>query len=81
MVLFVALFGLLFAESKEAAFANFRMFQAVGYATAFGYSYYLCVDTKVYIMGALLVVGFVLYGAVEYRLKQAPANERDGTIL
>jgi hypothetical protein len=46
------------------------MFQALGMSVAFGYSHFLCVATKVYIMGGVLSVGLVLYGAIEYRLHQ-----------
>ncbi len=41
--------------------------KAVGFAVAFGYSHALCVHTKVYIMGGILVVGLVLYSVVEWR--------------
>ena len=46
------------------------MFQAIGLAMAFGYSYFLCVSTKVYIMGGILIVGLTFYSAIEYKLQQ-----------
>ena len=61
---------MLFSDSQEAAFACYRMFQAIGLAVAFGYSHFLCVATKVYIMAGVLVVGLVLYSAIEFRLQQ-----------
>ena len=64
----VALFGVLFAEKQEAAFSCYRMVQAIGLALAFGYSYVLCIETKLYIMGSFLIVGLLLYGVIEYRL-------------
>lgn len=65
-----AVFGVLFSDHQEAAFACYRMFQAIGLALAFGYSHFLCVATKVYIMGGVLIVGLVLYAAIEFRLHQ-----------
>ncbi|XP_041107494.1 protein unc-93 homolog A isoform X2 [Polyodon spathula] len=61
-----ALYGVLFEEHKEAAFANYRLWESVGFVIAFGYSNYLCVDVKLYVVLAVLVVGMVLYGCVEY---------------
>ena len=66
----LALFGLLFADNQEAAFANYRMFQATGFALAFGYSQFLCVRTKVFIMAGLLLVALVFYSAVEFKMQQ-----------
>ncbi|MGH0143922.1 UNVERIFIED_CONTAM: hypothetical protein FKN15_027026 [Acipenser sinensis] len=62
----LALYGVLFEENKEAAFANYRLWESVGFVIAFGYSSYLCVDVKLYVVLAVLVVGMVLYGCVEY---------------
>ena len=67
-LLFSALFGVLFSEKQEAAFASYRMLQAVGLAMAFGYSYLLCIQTKLYIMGSFMAVGLLLYGVIEYKL-------------
>ncbi|XP_041108505.1 protein unc-93 homolog A-like [Polyodon spathula] len=61
-----ALYGVLFEEHKEAAFANYKLWESVGFVIAFGYSNYLCVDVKLYVVLAVLVVGMVLYGCVEY---------------
>ncbi|KAK1170739.1 hypothetical protein AOXY_G7665 [Acipenser oxyrinchus oxyrinchus] len=61
-----ALYGVLFEKHMEAAFANYRLWESVGFVIAFGYSSYLCVDVKLYVVLAVLVVGMVLYGCVEY---------------
>ncbi|GAB1300498.1 Unc-93 homolog A (C. elegans) [Apodemus speciosus] len=62
----LALFGVLFEENKEPAFANYRLGEAVGYVIAFGYSSFLCVSTKLYILLGVLSLAMVGYGAVEY---------------
>ena len=38
-------------------------------AVAFGYSYILNITIKLYIMGAVLLIGLGLYGVIEYKLK------------
>ncbi|ESO84620.1 hypothetical protein LOTGIDRAFT_236145 [Lottia gigantea] len=63
------LFGVLFAHKQEAAFSSYRMFHATGCAVAFGYSYFLCVETKVYIMAAVLAIALSLYSIIEIKLQ------------
>ncbi|XP_003419261.2 protein unc-93 homolog A isoform X2 [Loxodonta africana] len=60
-----ALYGTLFEKNKEAAFANYRLWEALGFVIAFGYSTYLCVYTKLYILLGILIVTMVAYGTVE----------------
>ncbi|XP_062954499.1 protein unc-93 homolog A isoform X2 [Cynocephalus volans] len=61
-----ALYGVLFDKNKEAAFANYRLWEALGFVIAFGYSTFLCVSVKLYILVGVLSVTMVAYGAVEY---------------
>ncbi|XP_055472094.1 protein unc-93 homolog A [Psammomys obesus] len=61
-----ALYGVLFEENKEAAFANYRLGEALGFVIAFGYSSFLCVNTKLYILFSVLSVAMVAYGIVEH---------------
>ncbi|XP_073529497.1 protein unc-93 homolog A-like isoform X2 [Phyllobates terribilis] len=61
-----ALYGLLFDEHKEAGFANYRLWESLGFVIAYGYSTFLCVSVKLYILLAVLVFGMALYGCVEY---------------
>ncbi|XP_015277658.1 PREDICTED: protein unc-93 homolog A [Gekko japonicus] len=61
-----ALYGVLFEKHKEAAFANYRLWESLGFVIAFGYSTFLQVYIKLYIVLAVLVVAVVLYGIVEY---------------
>ncbi|XP_006755239.1 PREDICTED: protein unc-93 homolog A, partial [Myotis davidii] len=59
------LFGALFAEHKEAAFAHYRLWEAMGFVVAFGYSTFLCVHVKLYILLAMLSAAMMSYVAVE----------------
>lgn len=68
------LFGVLFEENKEPAFANYRLGEAVGFVIAFGYSSFLCVSTKLYILLGVLSVAMVSYGTVEYREYKAASK-------
>ncbi|XP_077203679.1 protein unc-93 homolog A [Paroedura picta] len=61
-----ALYGVLFEKHKEAAFANYRLWESLGFVIAFGYSTFLQVYIKLYIILAVLVVAIVLYGIVEH---------------
>lgn len=36
---------------------------------AFGYSYFLCVETKVFILGASLVVSLAMYAVIEMKMQ------------
>ena len=76
-----ALFGVLFSDCQEAAFACYRMFQAIGFAIAFGYSHILCVYTKVYIMAGVLVVGLVLYSVTELKLHKTLKLRQNVVVL
>lgn len=74
-----ALFGVLFEKNKEAAFANYRLWEALGFVVAFGYSTFLCVSVKLYILLGVLLAAMLGYGVVEYLESRAsstsPAEE------
>ncbi|XP_072499984.1 protein unc-93 homolog A-like [Notamacropus eugenii] len=61
-----AIYGVLFVKNKEAAFANYRLWESLGFVIAFGYSTFLCVNIKLYIVLGVLILSMVTYGAVEY---------------
>lgn len=60
------LYGVLFEKNKEAAFANYRLWEALGFIIAFGYSTFLCVHVKLYILLGVLCLAMVAYGIVEH---------------
>lgn len=61
-----ALYGILFPRDKEAAFANYRMWESLGFVIAFAYSTFLCLEYKLYIMLGILVLTTITYPIVEY---------------
>nr|XP_002817631.3 protein unc-93 homolog A isoform X2 [Pongo abelii] len=67
-----ALYGVLFEKSKEAAFANYRLWEALGFVTAFGYSTFLCVRFKLYILLGVLSLTMAAYGLAECIESQNP---------
>lgn len=60
-----ALYGYLFSDNSEAAFANYRLWESVGFIITFAYGNFLCTDVKLYICIGFLVLGMVGYVAVE----------------
>lgn len=60
-----ALYGILFPRDKEAAFANYRMWESLGFVISFAYSSFLCLEYKLYIMLGVLVLAAVTYPIVE----------------
>ncbi|XP_009272523.1 PREDICTED: protein unc-93 homolog A isoform X2 [Aptenodytes forsteri] len=69
------LYGILFEKHKEAAFANYRLWESFGFVIAFGYSTKLQVYIKLYILLSVLVLSMVTYGAVEYlEAKSSPGT-------
>ncbi|CAH7305860.1 Unc93a [Phodopus roborovskii] len=77
-----AFYGILFESKKEAAFANYRLGEALGFLTSFVYSSFLCVSTKLYILLGMLSTTITAYGTVEYmesraaRKVPAPTEEK-----
>ena len=71
----LGLYGILFEKHKEAAFANYRLWESFGFVIAFGYSTKLQVYIKLYILLSVLVLSMVTYGAVEYlEAKSSPGT-------
>ncbi|KAM4633250.1 protein unc-93 homolog A [Polymixia lowei] len=61
-----ALYGVLFPKAKEAAFANYRMWESLGFVIAFAYSTFICLEYKLYILLSVLLLTAVTYPIVEY---------------
>ncbi|XP_059212048.1 protein unc-93 homolog A [Centropristis striata] len=72
-----ALYGVLFPRDKEAAFANYRMWESLGFVIAFAYSTFLCLEYKLYILLAVLVLTVITYPIVEYREHKNPTPPVD----
>lgn len=76
-LLSLALYGFLWTKDSEAAFANYRLWESLGFIIAFATQNFLCTNVKIYICLAFLVVGMYLYGVVEfsYRRKDDSAGD------
>ncbi len=55
----------MFIDAKEAAFSNYRLWQSLGFAIAFAYSSFLCVNVKIYICLSVILCGMAGYLAIE----------------
>ena len=62
---FSALYGCLFKNHQEAAFANYRLFESIGFLVAFAYANSLTTEEKLYIVLAFLILGMIGYVACE----------------
>ncbi|XP_063825730.1 UNC93-like protein [Ostrinia nubilalis] len=71
-----AYYGILFPGREEAAFANFRLWESVGYIIAYVISPYLRTSEKTYLMFTMMIVGVTMYFTVEYRERRGK-NELD----
>lgn len=70
----LAFYGVIFPNDKEAAFSNQRLWNSIAFATAFGYSTFLCVDVKLYIMISVLLAGVSGYVTIEVYEYRKPKN-------
>lgn len=69
-----ALYGILFHDHKEAAFANYRMWESLGFVIAFAYSTFICLSTKLYILISVLILTLLTYFWVEYNEYKHPTT-------
>ncbi|XP_012939457.2 protein unc-93 homolog A [Aplysia californica] len=60
-----ALYGSLFSAKPEPAFANYRLWESLGFAVTYAYNDELCTETKLYICLGVLATGMLGYTAVE----------------
>ncbi|XP_048478604.1 UNC93-like protein [Plutella xylostella] len=67
MVQINAYYGVLFPGRQEAAFANFRLWESVGYIIAYLISPHFRTSTKTYILFVLMFIGTFCYFIVEYK--------------
>lgn len=80
--LFSALYGVLFPRDKEAAFANYRIWESLGFVIAFAYSTFICLEQKLYIMLAVLLLAICTYPVVEfYEYRHPTLPDTEGGYL
>ncbi|CAB3227172.1 unnamed protein product [Arctia plantaginis] len=79
-----ALSGILFPGNEEAAYSNFRLWEATGSVLSYATAPYLCVRTRVYILLGFLLLGFIGYTTIEvmeYKVKKAHHLERNFALV
>ncbi|XP_076370742.1 protein unc-93 homolog A-like [Tachypleus tridentatus] len=80
-----ALYGILFPSNEEAAFANYRLWESLGFIIAFAYAQFLCINVKMYILLIVLGIGYSGYLSIEIHLrmrlrKQKPSQPANSTL-
>ena len=60
-----AFYGVLFPESEEAAFSNYRLWESVGFIVAFAYTSYIGMVAKLIVLIVVLCIGILGYACVE----------------
>ncbi|KAK7500310.1 hypothetical protein BaRGS_00008533 [Batillaria attramentaria] len=75
-----ALYGSLFTENTEAAFANYRLWESVGFVMTYAYNDQLCTHTKLYVCLAFLGTGMLGYAIVEIMERQKKSHAADITV-
>ncbi|KAK7115230.1 UNC93-like protein [Littorina saxatilis] len=74
-----ALYGALFTENTEAAFANYRLWESLGFLMCYLYQGFIRTKIKLYIALAFLVAGMVGYAAVEVTERRKQSNKAEIT--
>lgn len=74
-----ALYGFLFSDNTEAAFANYRLWESIGFIITFAYGNFICTDLKLYICLGFLLVGMLGYTAVEIFHRKQSVHSVDVT--
>ena len=67
----------MFADNSDAAFANYRMWESVGFLLGYSYSSFLCMNIKMVIILISLFIGMVGYVGVEIRVRRREALDKE----
>lgn len=63
-----AFYGVLFPNQEEAAFANYRLWESIGFVIAYIYANMLRVNVKLIVLSSVLGVAMVGYFVIEYMI-------------
>ena len=66
------MYGVVFPNEETAAFANYRLWESLGFVIAYIYGNRICVDAKLGVITAFLCLGMIGYLLVEWRIKKNP---------
>lgn len=67
---FVAYYGYIFKGNEEAAFSNYRFWEALGHVIGYANSSVLCTRPKLWMLSVFLVVGVCGFFAIELKEKR-----------
>ncbi|XP_030757292.1 UNC93-like protein [Sitophilus oryzae] len=73
-----SLYGILFPGKEEASYSNFRLWESTGSVITYAYSPYLCIDVKLYLLLALLIIGAAGYTSVEVIEWKGKQRQKNG---
>ena len=74
------MYGCLFKNHQEAAFANYRLFESIGFLVAFAYANSLTTEEKLYIVLAFLILGMIGYVVCEVLDKKKYQIDHPNTV-
>ena len=77
ILVLTGLFGLLFSDNKEPAFAALKMCQAMGAFTMFVTGPYVCTKVKILVVGSVLIIAMIGYALMEVYMKKMKAQNED----
>lgn len=74
-VFVAALYGVLFHNDEEAAFSNYRLWESIGFITAYISTTQLCIAVKLYVL--IAVLGFGMLGYFVSEIVNTRKNARE----
>ncbi|XP_046375465.1 protein unc-93 homolog A-like [Haliotis rufescens] len=72
-----AFYGYLFTENTEAAFANYRLWESVGFIITYAYNDFLFTYIKLYVCIGVMCVGMAGYATTEMLVRRKRSESRD----
>jgi predicted MFS family arabinose efflux permease len=60
-----SVYGILFPDTHEEAFSNFRLWESIGFAVAYAYSNFICTSFKLYLLLGYLIFGVACFLIIE----------------
>ncbi|CAG7838482.1 unnamed protein product [Allacma fusca] len=72
-----AFYGILFPNNEEAAFSNYRLWESLGFVIAYVNTNFLCIDAKLYLLLAIIILGMLGYFVIEYLESKKNRTSKD----
>ena len=80
MTVWAAFYGWLFTDDTEAAFSNYKLWESLGFITAYVCSSALCVRAKLLLLIVVLAVSALGYTAVEVAMARSQRNPQNKKV-